>query len=245
MKFVVVPLAVDGHACRREQLTAPPLHAARAGDHHAPGVAQRGGLRGPRGRRTERGAARHHRRATAPPTAWTGTTRSPRTRRSARPRSGRCTTSPPTPTRSTSTRCSSRSSTASRFDGPPRGRRSVGDRLQGHGHRLSRRDHPGQGAVRPGRALRVALPHRRARGQRDDAAVHRQLIAPLNALTVPVPRNTTALTLDRTLDAPTSEADFALPATNPPTTQRPVRHRHRRDMRPGCRPHTRDRPHRT
>ena len=48
---------------------------------------------------------------------------------------------------------------------------AVGDRLQGHGHRLPGRDHPGQGAVRSSRPLRLALPHRRARGQRDDAAV--------------------------------------------------------------------------
>jgi hypothetical protein len=56
-----------------------------------------------------------------------GTTRSPRTRPSAPPRSGRCTTSPRTPTRSTSTRSPSTSSTArasraARSAAPRRGR---------------------------------------------------------------------------------------------------------------------------
>ena len=47
----------------------------------------------------------------------------------------------------------------------------LGDRLQGHRDRLPGRDHAHQGAVRRRRPVRVALPHRRARGQRDDAAV--------------------------------------------------------------------------
>ncbi len=46
---------------------------------------------------------------------------------------------------------------------------ALGDRLQGHRHRLPGGDHQDQGQVRPRRPVRVALPHRRARGQRDDA----------------------------------------------------------------------------
>ena len=48
---------------------------------------------------------------------------------------------------------------------------AVGKKLQGHRHRLPWRDHPGQGSVRSPRPLRVALPHRGARRQRDDAAL--------------------------------------------------------------------------
>ena len=43
--------------------------------------------------------------------------------------------------------------------------------LQGHRHRLPRPGHPDAGAVRHARPVRLALPHRRARGQRDDAAL--------------------------------------------------------------------------
>src|SRR4029453_9761473 len=42
---------------------------------------------------------------------------------------------------------------------------------QGHRDRLPRRNHAREGALRPRRPLRLALPHRRARGQRDDAAL--------------------------------------------------------------------------
>ena len=49
--------------------------------------------------------------------------------------------------------------------------RSLGERLQGHGDRLSGRGHAHPGTVQDAGAIRVALPHRRARGQRDDAAV--------------------------------------------------------------------------
>ena len=50
----------------------------------------------------------------------------------------------------------------------------LGNGLQGHRHRLSRRDHPHQGTFRLAGLLRLALPHRRARGQRDDAALPRR-----------------------------------------------------------------------
>ena len=80
---------------------------------------------------------------------WTGTIRSPRTRRWMPPRSGRSTTSPRTPTPSTSTRCSSRWSTGADWTAAARGHRKLGDGHQGHRHRLSGRDHPRQGAVRP------------------------------------------------------------------------------------------------
>ena len=43
--------------------------------------------------------------------------------------------------------------------------------LQGHGHRLPGRGHARPGAVQQPRPVRLALPHRRARGQRDDAAL--------------------------------------------------------------------------
>jgi FtsP/CotA-like multicopper oxidase with cupredoxin domain len=46
-----------------------------------------------------------------------------------------------------------------------------GNRLQGHGDRLPGRDHAHQGALRRRRQVRLALPHRRARGPRDDAAL--------------------------------------------------------------------------
>jgi FtsP/CotA-like multicopper oxidase with cupredoxin domain len=52
-----------------------------------------------------------------------------------------------------------------------RGPARAGGGAQGHGHRVPQRDHPGQGALRPPRAVRVALPHPRTRGQRDDAPI--------------------------------------------------------------------------
>ena len=100
-----------------------------------------------------------------------------------RPRSGNSTTPPPTRTRSTSTRSSSRSSTdrisssmrtriRSRSSRDPRRHRpSPGRRLQGHGHRLSGPGDARAGAVQHAGPVRLALPHRRARGQRDDATV--------------------------------------------------------------------------
>ena len=51
---------------------------------------------------------------------------------------------------------------------PPRGKRNG---LRGHRHRLSWRDHAGQVSVSAPGTLCLALPHRRTRGQRDDAAV--------------------------------------------------------------------------
>ena len=93
-----------------------------------------------------------------------------------RSRSGSCTTSPRTPTRSTSTRCSSRCWTGSRSRGR-RAARAVGDRCQRHGHRLPRRDHPRQSPFRSPGALRLALPHPRARGQRDDAPAPRRAVS--------------------------------------------------------------------
>ena len=48
---------------------------------------------------------------------------------------------------------------------------AVGGRLEGHGDRLSGRGHPGQDEVRERGPVRLALPHRVPRGQRDDAAV--------------------------------------------------------------------------
>ena len=90
----------------------------------------------------------------------------------ARPRSGRCTTSPRTPTRSTSTRCSSRSSTGSRSSGgsarpPEPWETGFKDTVIAYPARspASRRGSTCAGL------LRLALPHRRARGQRDDAAL--------------------------------------------------------------------------
>ena len=108
-----------------------------------------------------------------------------RTRRSAPPSCGSSTTPPATPTPCTCTRCSSRSSIASRS---PPSTRSPAPSPFSPAHcrevrqpwelgvkdtvtRVPRRGHPDQGEVRQGRAIRVALPHRRARGQRDDAAV--------------------------------------------------------------------------
>ena len=104
---------------------------------------------------------------------------------SAPPRSGRSTTPPPTPTPCTSTRSSSRWSTARdsfwttmekslspiQLDGEHHPARALGDRLQGHGHRLSRPGHAHQGPVQQPGPVRLALPYRRARGQRDDAAL--------------------------------------------------------------------------
>ena len=51
------------------------------------------------------------------------------------------------------------------------GHRRRGRRLQGHGDRLPGRGHPSPRDVRHRWPVRLALPHRRARGQRDDAAV--------------------------------------------------------------------------
>ncbi len=48
---------------------------------------------------------------------------------------------------------------------------AVGDRLQGHRHRLPGPGHPHPRPVHHAGPVRLALPHRRARGQRDDAAV--------------------------------------------------------------------------
>ncbi len=48
---------------------------------------------------------------------------------------------------------------------------AVGDGAQGHDHRLPRAGHPGAAPVRQTGPVRLALPHRRARGQRDDAAL--------------------------------------------------------------------------
>ena len=48
---------------------------------------------------------------------------------------------------------------------------ALGNRLQGHGHRLPGTGHAAQGAIHRAGSVRVALPHRRARGQRDDAPV--------------------------------------------------------------------------
>src|SRR4029453_11159817 len=48
---------------------------------------------------------------------------------------------------------------------------AVGDGVQGHSHRLPRTSHSGTAPVRQGGPVRVALPHRRARGNRDDAAL--------------------------------------------------------------------------
>jgi hypothetical protein len=79
-------------------------------------------------------------------------------------------TSPRTPTRSTFTRFSSKLSSA-KPSTAKHARRNSGDGLQGYSDRLSGGDHPGQGPLRPARAVRLALPHRRARGQRDDAAI--------------------------------------------------------------------------
>ena len=64
-----------------------------------------------------------------------------------------------------------RSRRRARGRGPSAG--AVGGRVQGHGHRLPRRGHADPREVRDRRPLRVALPHRRARGQRDDAALPR------------------------------------------------------------------------
>ena len=56
--------------------------------------------------------------------------------------------------------------------------RALGDGRQGHRHRLPGRGDPHQGPVQNTRPVRLALPHRRARGQRDDAAVpHRSSTA--------------------------------------------------------------------
>ena len=56
------------------------------------------------------------------------------------------------------------------FGGPPRPPETLGVRLQGHRHRLSRRDHARESNLRHPGPVRLALPHRRARGQRDDAS---------------------------------------------------------------------------
>jgi hypothetical protein len=48
-----------------------------------------------------------------------------------------------------------------------------------HGHRLPRRDHPCQSNLQSPRTVRLALPHRRTRRQRDDAPLpHRTLTGP-------------------------------------------------------------------
>ena len=48
---------------------------------------------------------------------------------------------------------------------------AVGDRLQGHGDQLPGAGHTAEGSLRHARPVRLALPHRGARGQRDDAAL--------------------------------------------------------------------------
>lgn len=48
---------------------------------------------------------------------------------------------------------------------------ALGARAQGHSDRLPGAGDAGQGALRDARPVRLALPHRRARGQRDDAAI--------------------------------------------------------------------------
>ena len=202
-----VPRRARDRDRRLDPAPVPPAardHAAARGDGHAAAGADREGGRGlRRGRRAE---------LEGPVEALLGTVdgrrvgraqvdgsgdREPRT--SARPRSGRSTTPPPTPTRCTSTRSPSRSSTAKRLvlDGgrgrpadPARRRphpaRAEGDRLQGHRHRLPRPGHPRQGPVQHPRPVRLALPHRRARGQRDDAPLpHRTARSPASP---PCPR---------------------------------------------------------
>ena len=49
--------------------------------------------------------------------------------------------------------------------------RALGEGAQRHRHRLSRTGHTREGQVHLTRPVRLALPHRRARGQRDDAAL--------------------------------------------------------------------------
>ena len=55
--------------------------------------------------------------------------------------------------------------------------RTVGDRGQGHGHRLPRPGHPGQNKVQHTGTVRLALPHRRTRRQRNDAPLPRRTTA--------------------------------------------------------------------
>ena len=81
------------------------------------------------------------------------------------------------------------------FDGSAPCPGELGARSQGHRDRLPRRDHAREGALRPRRPLRLALPHRRARGQRDDAALPDRALALPNsvlalsaALTFPPPK---------------------------------------------------------
>ena len=52
--------------------------------------------------------------------------------------------------------------------------RIVGDRGQGNRHRLPRPGHPGQNPVQHPRTVRLALPHRRTRRQRNDAPLPRR-----------------------------------------------------------------------
>ena len=65
-------------------------------------------------------------------------------------------------------RARSRAHRARRRRRPPG---AVGDGLQGHGHRVPGSGHPREGPVQDARPVRLALPHRRARGQRDDASL--------------------------------------------------------------------------
>ena len=55
--------------------------------------------------------------------------------------------------------------------GRPHPARVLGERLEGHRDRLPGPGDPAAAAVRQPRPVRLALPHRRARGQRDDAAL--------------------------------------------------------------------------
>ena len=65
---------------------------------------------------------------------------------------------------------------------PQRGRQQrrpcLGDRVQGHRDRLPRGGHPSQGPLRPAGVLRLALPHPRTRGQRNDATPARRTHPP-------------------------------------------------------------------
>ena len=195
MRFRVV--AADG---RRPQHAAEPARAAgdraaRRRDQHAPGLAQRAGVgdgagehrrerqhrprlrerravRAGRGRPRDAQPGRHRQPARlgradhGEPGAW------------APSRCGRSTTSPPTPTRSTSTRSPSRSSNRQPIGGgaqrPPEsweaGRK---DTVIAYPDEITRV----KALLRPPRAVRLALPHPRARGQRDDAALPHRAVA--------------------------------------------------------------------
>jgi hypothetical protein len=175
------------------QFLDPPPIAALSPDRDPAAGPARGDVDALR-RRPDRGLARTVAGdPNAAPGRWThdsGATRSPRTRPWARPKCGSSTTRPATPIPSTSTSGPSRSSTArtsswtrrTRRSGSPRVRaapaRGLGERVQGHRHRLSGPGHPGQGDLRHSGPVRLALPHPRARGQRDDAAYRIRPVQP-------------------------------------------------------------------